>query len=96
MAFRENTSSGKPKEAMKLESGAKQIGKILGAGEPGKASGFRPGGHGPGYDRVGMSTGMQVKIPNTRDQSNVHSCKGVDPEDVTQSNRTVTPTKDNA
>src|ERR1700733_9046896 len=89
---RENTSSGKPKEAFDLTSGAKQVGKILGAGEPGKASGFRPGGHGPGYNYVGGKEGMQVKIPNTRDQSNVHSCKGVDPADITQSDSTVNPT----
>ena len=92
---RENTSSGKPQAPMSLESGAKQVGSILGAGEPGKASGFRPGGHGPGYDRVGMSTGMQVQIPKTRDQSNVHSCKGVDPENPSKGSR-VEPTKNNA
>jgi hypothetical protein len=93
---RENTSSGKPKEAFNLTSGAKQVGGILGAGEPGKASGFRPGGHGPGYNHVGGPSGMQVKIPTVRDQSSVHSCKGVDPEDVTQSKHEVEPTKNNA
>lgn len=93
---RENTSSGKPKEPMELTNGAKQVGKVLGAGEPGKASGFRPGGHGPGYNHVGGSSGMQVKIPTTRDQSNVHANAGVDPSDVTQSKKTVEPTKNNA
>ncbi len=77
-----NTSSGKPKEPFKLENGAKQVGKILGAGEPGKAQGFRPGGHGPGYDRVGGPSGMQVNIPAYRDQSKVHESKGVDPTDI--------------
>ena len=79
---RENTSSGKPQEPMKLESGVKDVGRALGAGEPGRAQGFRPGGHGPGNDRVGMPSGMQVKIPTVRDQSNVHQGKGVDPENI--------------
>jgi uncharacterized protein YwbE len=91
---RENTSSGKPQEPMKLESGTKTVAKALGAGEPGRAQGFRPGGHGPGYDRVGMSQGMQVKIPDIRDQSNVKKTRGVNPEDVTQSDREVNPHKD--
>ncbi len=53
--FRENTSSGKPKEALSVTktTGAKCVGKVLGSGEPGNVHGFRPGGHGPGYDRVG-------------------------------------------
>jgi hypothetical protein len=77
-----NTSSGRPKQPFDLTSGAKQVGKILGAGEPGKASGFRPGGHGPGYNYVGGKSGMQVKIPDYHDQSNVHQGKGVDPTDI--------------
>jgi hypothetical protein len=81
---RENTSSGKVPQPMEVskDTGAKSVGKILGAGEPGKASGFRPGGHGPGYNHVGGKTGMQVSIPTTRDQSNVHSCPGVNPENI--------------
>ena len=78
---RENTSSGKPQAPMKLESGVKDVAKALGAGEPGKASGFRPGGYGPGYDCVGGKSGMQVHIPKVPDQSNVHSGKGTDPSD---------------
>ena len=71
---RENTSSGKTQEPMKLESGAAQVGGILGSGEPGKATGFRPGGYRQtGYNTVGGSSGIQVKIPNVTDQSNVHS-----------------------
>jgi hypothetical protein len=94
---RENTSSGRPQAPMELTSGSKQVGGILGAGEPGKASGFRPGGHmQTGYNTVGGRSGMQIKIPKTRDQSNVHANAGVDPEDVTQSKRTVEPTKNNA
>lgn len=91
---RENTSSGKPKEPMKLESGTQTVAKALGAGEPGKASGFRPGGAN-GYNVVGGVSGMQVKIPAVRDQSNVHSCKGVDPENPSKGS-TVEPTKNNA
>ncbi len=70
---RENTSSGKKQEPMRVskDTGAKNVGKVLGAGEPGKASGFRPGGHGPGYSHVGGKSGMQVKIPDVRDQSRV-------------------------
>jgi hypothetical protein len=70
---RENTSSGKvqqPAGSVK-ESGTRTVAKVLGAGEPGKASGFRPGGHGPGYNYVGGRSGMQVKIPSVRDQSKV-------------------------
>jgi hypothetical protein len=93
---RENTSSGRPEKAFELTNGARQVGKILGAGEPGKASGFRPGGHGPGYNYVGGKSGMQVKIPTIVDQSNVHSTKATDPSDVTQSKKTVEPTKNNA
>jgi len=77
---RANTSSGKPQKGFELESGAKQVGKVLGAGEPGKAQGFRPGGYGPGYDRVGGRSGMQVKLPSYRDQSDVHASSGVNPE----------------
>lgn len=95
-AVRSSISSGKPKEPFILENGAKQVGKILGAGEPGKASGFRPGGHGPGYNYVGGKSGLQVKIPDITDQSNVHSTKATDPSDVTQSKKTVEPTKNNA
>jgi hypothetical protein len=94
-AVRSSTSSGKPKEPFILENGAKQVGKILGAGEPGKASGFRPGGRN-GYNVVGGVSGMQVKIPDITDQSNVHSTKATDPSDVTQSKKTVEPTKNNA
>lgn len=87
---RENTASGKlsgplePRDGLRVskDTGAKSVGKILGSGEPGKASGFRPGGYGPGYDCVGGKTGMQVHIPKTRDQSNVHAGKGVNPEDI--------------
>lgn len=79
---RENTSSGRPKRPMELESGVKDVAKALGSGEPGKATGFRPGGYGPGYDCVGGKTGMQAHIPKTRDQSNVHANKGVNPEDI--------------
>jgi hypothetical protein len=68
----ENTSSGKQREMPKVGSeGAKNVGKVLGSGEPGKAGGFRKGGYGPGYDRVGGKTGLQVKIPAYRDQSRV-------------------------
>lgn len=95
-AVRSSTSSGKPQEPMILENGAKSVGKILGAGEPGRAQGFRPGGHGPGYNHVGGKSGMQVKIPDIRDQSNVHSTKATDPSDVTQSKKTVEATKNNA
>lgn len=81
---RENTSSGKVQKPMEVskETGAKSVGKVLGAGEPGRASGFRPGGYGPGYDCVGGKTGMQVHIPKTRDQSNVHANNGVNPENI--------------
>lgn len=98
---RENTASGKlsgplePRDGLKIESGVKTVAKALGAGEPGRAQGFRPGGYGPGYDCVGGKSGMQVHIPKTRDQSNVHSCKGVNPEDILTGG-TVNPTKDNA
>jgi hypothetical protein len=96
--FRENTSSGRQKEPMDVskETGAHNVGKVLGAGEPGKAQGFRPGGFGPGYDRVGERGGMQLKIPKYRDQSDVHSCKGVDPTDLTQSHNPVEPKDGNA
>lgn len=67
----ENTSSGKHKEMPKVGSeGARNVGKVLGRGEPGKASGFRPGGRN-GYNVCGGSSGMQVKIPEIRDQSKV-------------------------
>lgn len=79
---RSNTSSGRPKEAFNLTRGAAQVGKILGSGEPGRAQGFRPGGHGPGYDRVGGKSGLQIKIPAYHDQSKVHEGKGVNPEDI--------------
>lgn len=93
---RENTSSGKPKEAFDLTNGAKQVGKVLGAGEPGKASGFRPGGHmQTGYNTVGGKSGMQVKIPTVRDQSSVHANKGVNPENILTGGA-VEPTKNNA
>ena len=98
---RENTASGKlshplePRDGLKIESGVKTVAKALGAGEPGRAQGFRPGGHGPGYNHVGGATGMQISIPKTRDQSNVHSCKGVDPENPSKGSR-VEPTKNNA
>ena len=78
---RENTSSGKPQQPMKLESGVKDVARALGAGEPGKATGFRPGGRN-GYNVVGGESGMQVKIPSIRDQSNVHEGKGVNPENI--------------
>jgi hypothetical protein len=99
---RENRASGKlahplePMDGLNIskETGAASVGKILGAGEPGKASGFRPGGHGPGYNHVGGKTGLQVRIPNTRDQSNVHSCAGVDPENILTGGA-VEPTKNN-
>lgn len=93
---RENTSSGKPQEPMKLESGTQTVAKALGAGEPGRAQGFRPGGHGPGYNHVGGRSGMQVSIPTVRDQSAVHSCKGVNPEDPSAHGSHVEPTKNNA
>ena len=70
--MRENTASGKlqaPAGSVK-ESGAHTVAKVLGSGEPGKASGFRPGGKN-GYNVVGGSSGMQVKIPSIRDQSKV-------------------------
>lgn len=94
---RENTSSGKVKQPMEVSKaeGAKSVGTILGSGEPGKASGFRPGGYGPGYDCVGGKTGMQVHIPKTRDQSNVHANKGVNPENILTGG-TLEPTKNNA
>jgi hypothetical protein len=72
--FRENTASGKPQEAMDVSkaTGAKSLGKILGAGEPGNVHGFRPGGVCQvGYNQVGGKSGMQVKIPGYRDQSKV-------------------------
>ena len=92
---RENTASGKPKKGMDLQSGVKDVARALGAGEPGKASGFRPGGHGPGYNHVGGHTGMQVRIPSVRDQSAVHGCKGVDPADPSHKGSAVEPTKNN-
>lgn len=72
--FRENTSSGKPKEALSVTkaTGAKCVGKVLGSGEPGNVHGFRPGGHmQTGYNTVGGKSGMQVKIPSIKDQSKV-------------------------
>ena len=89
---RENTSSGKPQQPMKLESGVKDVARALGAGEPGKATGFRPGGRN-GYNVVGGESGMQVKIPSIRDQSNVHEGKGVNPEN-NLTGGTVNPHKD--
>jgi hypothetical protein len=72
--FRENTSSGKPQEAMSVTkaTGAKHVGKVLGTGEPGNVHGFRPGGAcQTGYNTVGGKSGLQVKIPAYRDQSKV-------------------------
>lgn len=72
--FRENTASGKPKEALDISktTGAKSLGKILGSGEPGNVHGFRPGGHmQTGYNQVGGKSGLQVKIPGYRDQSKI-------------------------
>lgn len=72
--FRENTSSGKPKEALSItkETGAHKVGKVLGAGEPGNVRGFRPGGKCQvGYNQVGGRSGMQVRIPNVPDKSKV-------------------------
>lgn len=72
--FRENTASGKPKEAMDVskETGAHKVGKVLGSGEPGNVHGFRPGGVcQTGYNTVGGKSGMQVKIPAIKDQSRV-------------------------
>jgi hypothetical protein len=100
---RENRASGKlahplePMDGLDISkaTGAASVGKILGAGEPGKASGFRPGGHGPGYNYVGGKSGMQVRIPSTRDQSNVKSSVGVDPENILTGG-SVEPTKNNA
>jgi hypothetical protein len=70
--FRENTASGHPKKALDIskETGAHNVGKVLGAGEPGNVHGFRPGGA-TGYNTVGGRSGMQVKIPSYRDQSKV-------------------------
>ena len=79
---RENQSSGKPKGAMNLQRGVKDVARALSPGAPGSPNGFRPGGYGPGYNQVGGKSGMQVRIPNVRDQSNVHSCKGVNPENI--------------
>ena len=75
---RENTSSGKPQAPFDLANGAKQVGRVLGAGEPGKATGFRPGGYGPGYDKVGGKSGMQPKIPDYRDRPTCMRVQGVD------------------
>jgi hypothetical protein len=72
--FRENTASGRKQEAMDVSkaTGAKNVGKVLGAGEPGNVHGFRPGGHmQTGYNTVGGKSGLQVKIPGYRDQSKV-------------------------
>lgn len=73
-AARENTSSGKPQEpsGQVRESGTQTVAKVLGAGEPGRVNGFRPGGHmQTGYNTVGGRSGMQVKIPGVRDVSKV-------------------------
>ena len=72
--FRENTASGRPKEALDISkaTGAHHVGKVLGAGAPGNVHGFRPGGHmQTGYNTVGGKSGMQVKIPSVRDVSKV-------------------------
>ena len=72
--FRENTASGRPKEALDISkaTGAHYVGKVLGAGAPGNVHGFRPGGHmQTGYNTVGGKSGMQVKIPSVRDVSKV-------------------------
>lgn len=71
---RENTSSGRIQEpaGSVKESGTRTVAKVLGSGEPGRAQGFRPGGHmQTGYNTVGGRSGMQVKIPTIRDQSKV-------------------------